>query len=487
LIGSVELLREFWPQLLSAVSIIAALTASAHAIIYKRNAQAAILWVSLIWFAPIVGPFLYLMVGINRIRRRAALVFKGRERIRFGVAPAAAESEVAESLPPGSAHLANHVAYMDRAGARPLLQGNLITPLVDGDEAFPEMLRAIESATRSVTFCSYIFDNDETGKRFAGALGAAVRRGVEVRVLVDYLGSRYSFPSIIWALRRERVPLGKFMAPFQHGHVGAVNLRNHRKILVVDGVLGFTGGINIREACLVRKEPRRPVRDLHFKVEGPVVGQLQEVFAEDWVFTTGESLEGDAWFPALQPAPGGVAFARGVADGPDDDFDKLRWALLGGLASARRSVRIQTPYFLPDPALLTAINVAAMRGVSVQLILPEGNNLPFMNWAATAQMWQILEHGCRVWFASGPFDHGKAMVVDDAWSFVGSANWDARSLRLNFEFNLEVFDAGLATRLNAILDKRLAGAREMKLEEVNGRSIVIKVRDGIARLFTPYL
>lgn len=487
MIGPVELLKEFWPLLLSAVSIAAAIAASVHAVIYKRNAQATVLWVSLIWFAPLVGAFLYLMVGINRIRRRAAIVFRGRERIRFGEESGADASEVAASLPANAKHLADHVGYMDRAISRPLLRGNSVTPLVDGDEAFPEMLRAIDAAKRSVTLCSYIFDNDESGRSFAGALGAAVRCGVEVRVLVDYLGSRYSIPSIFRALRKQGVPHAKFMAPFRHGHFGAVNLRNHRKILVADGQVGFTGGINIRESSLIQRKPRRPVRDLHFKVEGPVVGQLQEAFAEDWVFTTGEALEGDAWFPALPPVPDGAAFARGIADGPDEDFDKLRWALLGGLASARRSVRIQTPYFLPDPALLSAINVAAMRGVSVQLVLPEGNNLPFMHWAATAQMWQILEHGCRVWLTSGGFDHGKLMIVDGVWSFIGSANWDARSLRLNFEFNIEVFDAGLAGRLNSILDQRLVGAREMTLDEVNGRSIPAKVRDGIARLFTPYL
>jgi cardiolipin synthase len=483
----VELLREFWPHLLSAVSIAAAIAASAHAIIYKRNAQAAVLWVALIWFSPLVGPFLYLMVGINRIRRRAAIVFRDRQRVRMGAEPGADRSVVAALLPAGSKHLADHVGYMDHAGTRSVLPGNTISALVDGDEAFPEMLRAIAEARQSLSFCSYIFDNDSAGETFVAELSAASRRGVEVRVLVDYLGSRYSFPTIFHKLKKAGVPHAKFMAPLRHGHIGSLNLRNHRKILVADGRIGFTGGINIREACLLASNPRKPVRDLHFKVEGPVVGHLQEAFAEDWVFTTGEALGGEAWFPNLKSVPCGTAFMRGISDGPDEDFDKLRWALLGGLAAARRSVRIQTPYFLPDPALLNAINVAAMRGVSVQLVLPEANNLPFMHWAAMAQMWQVLVHGCRVWLTHGSFDHGKVMTVDDAWSFVGSANWDARSLRLNFEFNLEVFDSAFASQLNAILDRRLVGARELTLAEVDGRPLPAKVRDGVARLFTPYL
>jgi cardiolipin synthase A/B len=483
----VEVLLEFWPLVLSAVTIAAAISASIHALLYKRNAQAAVLWVSLIWFAPLVGPVLYLLLGINRIRRRASIMFRDRERIRIGNEPGTPAAEVAEALPAGRKHLSRHLEYMDRAVAQPLTRGNTIEPLVDGDEAFPAMLEAIAGASQSITLCSYIFDNDPAGREFAAALGAAVRRDVQVRVLVDYLGSRYSFPSIRRALRREGVTHARFMAPFRHGHFGAINLRNHRKILVVDGALGFTGGMNIRSACVVGDNPERNTRDIHFKVAGPAVGQLQEVFAEDWVFTTGEALEGDAWFPKLQPVPNGTAFIRAVADGPDDDFDKLRWALLGGLAVARRSVRIQTPYFLPDPALMSAINVAAMRGVSVELVLPEGNNLPFMHWAAMAQMWQVLEHGCIVRLLAGGFDHGKIMIVDDAWSFLGSANWDARSLRLNFEFNFEVFDEGLAAKLNAVLDRRLEHSRALTLDEVNNRPLPAKVRDGIARLFAPYL
>lgn len=483
----VELLREFWPFLLSAVTIAAAITASVHAIIYKRNAQASVLWVSLIWFAPLIGPLLYLLLGINRIRRRASIVFRDRERVRIGGEPGASSADVAESLPAGTRHLSRHLEYMDRAVARPVLGGNTIEPLVDGNEAFPAMLEAIAGARRTITLSSYIFDNDATGREFAAALGAAVRRGVQVRVLIDSLGARYSFPSIRGTLRREGVTHAWFMAPFRHGHIGAINLRNHRKIFVVDGALGFTGGMNIRRSCIVGDDPGRCTRDIHFKVMGPVVGQLQEVFAEDWVFTTGETLEGEAWFPKLQPVAGGAAFIRAVADGPDEDFDKLRWALLGGLAAARRRVRIQTPYFLPDPALMSAINVAAMRGVSVQIVLPEGNNLPFMHWAAMAQMWQVLEHGCSVRLLAGGFDHGKIMIVDDAWSFLGSANWDARSLRLNFEFNVEVFDAALAGKLNAILDRRLERSRELSIDEVNDRPLPAKVRDGIARLFAPYL
>jgi cardiolipin synthase len=243
--------------------------------------------------------------------------------------------------------------------------------------------------------------------------------------------------------------------------------------------------MNIRVGHLLKRHPRAPVQDTHFRVRGPVVTQMQEVFADDWRFTTGETLRGDAWFPKLESA--GPVLARGVPDGPDEDFEKLRWTLLGSLAIARYSVRIMTPYFLPDAALVSALNVAAMRGVQVDIILPSRANLPFVHWASRAMWWQVLEHGCRIWLSPPPFDHSKLMLVDGCWALVGSANWDARSLRLNFEHNLECYDTELARRLEELIEAKRKIAHLVTLEEVDARSVLIRLRDGIARLLTPYL
>lgn len=231
--------------------------------------------------------------------------------------------------------------------------------------------------------------------------------------------------------------------------------------------------------------PRHPIQDLHFRVEGPVVAHLQEAFAADWAFCTGELLQGERWFPAIAPA--GAAPARGIADGPDEDFEKLRLTLLGALACARSSVLIVTPYFLPDAGLITVLNVTALRGVAVDIVLPEQNNLRLVQWAATALLWQVLERGCRVWLSPPPFDHSKLMVVDGTWALVGSANWDPRSLWLNFEFNLECYDPELAGRLGGMARAKIRRARQVTLEEVNGRGLVVKLRDGVARLLAPYL
>jgi len=176
-----------------------------------------------------------------------------------------------------------------------------------------------------------------------------------------------------------------------------------------------------------------------------------------------------------------------VNDGPDEDFEKARFVLLGALACAQKSVRIVTPYFLPDSGIISALDVTALRGVRVEIILPEENNLAFVQWASTAQLWQVLHRGAHVFYARPPFDHSKVMLVDGGWSLFGSTNWDSRSLRLNFEIIVEAYDTALASKLNEIVDAKLEGAREVTADEVNGRSLPVKLRDGVARLAAPYL
>jgi cardiolipin synthase len=265
----------------------------------------------------------------------------------------------------------------------------------------------------------------------------------------------------------------------------SINLRNHRKILVVDGQVGFTGGMNIRQGNLLKQSPHNPVQDLHFRVSGPVVAHLQEAFVNDWFFCTREPLEGTRWFPPLQ-ACGGVV-ARGISDGPDEDFELFRWTVLGALACARKSVRILTPYFLPDPAMISALNLAVMRGVEVDIILPRKSNLPYVHWATFAMLWQVLERGCHVWLTPPPFDHSKLMLIDECWSLIGSANWDPRSLRLNFEFNVECYDASLAALLQQVVERKLEHASAITLEQVDRRPFPIKLRDGVFRLLSPLL
>ncbi len=280
--------------------------------------------------------------------------------------------------------------------------------------------------------------------------------------------------------------MGIFNPPLVPARLHALNLRNHRKILLVDGELGFTGGLNIDQHYWRPERPAEAFRDLHFRLRGPVVTQLAEVFANDWQFATGEALRGRAWFSSGSRNLGPTA-ARAIEAGPDESFERLRWAMIGGLNAAQRSVRVLTPYFVPDATLISALSAAALRGVEVDIVLPGKSNQPYVQWAAFGQLWQVLERGCRVWLGSGAFDHSKLLVVDGAWTLLGSANWDARSLRLNFELDVECYCTDLGARMDALIEAKRAAARLVTLAQIDARPLAVKLRDGVARLFAPYL
>jgi cardiolipin synthase len=456
--------------------LVAALAASGHAVIYKRESRSAAIWVILIWVMPAVGPVLYVLLGVNRVQRRATRMRRARVRHR---SPAVIRAEE-----PGT-HLAPLARLVGQVAKRPLLAGNSIDVLVGGAQAYPAMLEAIDSARASVALASYIFNADGIGADFVAALERAHKRGVAVRVLVDDVDARFSRSSACKPLRRAGIPVGIFNPPFVPARLNTINLRNHRKILVIDGSLGFTGGMNIDKRYWRPEAPADAFRDLHFRLRGPVVAQLTEVFADDWQFSTDEALRGAPWFVPLEPD--GACLARVIEGGPDEDFESLRWAIVGGLDAAQRSVRVLTPYFIPDGALITSLNAAALRGIEVDIVLPANSDLPHVHWATFGQLWQVLDHGCRVWTVDGPFDHSKLMVVDGAWTLLGSANWDARSLRLNFELNVECYSVELGARMEGVVQARVNGARRVTLEHMNARSLPVKLRDGVARLFAPYL
>ena len=471
---------------LSAVIFVSALVASGHAVIYKREPRAAALWVLVIWLIPAAGSILYLLLGVNRVRRHAVAMRGEMVHHRATIDRTAEEIRPQEIVfAPEDDAFRLFSLLVERVTARRLVGGNDIVPLTNGIEAYPAMLQAIEAAKTSIGLSTYIFDGAGGGKQFVDALGQANHRGIEVRVLIDAVGANYSWPPVARRLREHGVSVALFNPRLIPRWLPALNLRNHRKILVVDGLLGFSGGFNIKREYWSLEADTRPFRDMHFQLTGPIVAHLSETFVNDWQFTTGESLRGERWFPVL--ASSGKMFARGIEAGPDESFERLRWVIIGALNAARRSVCIVTPYFLPDTGIVSALNAAAMRGVEVDILLPERSNLPYVHWATFGQLWQVLERGCRVWLRPGEFDHSKLMIVDEAWSLFGSANWDARSLRLNFEFNVECYSREFCRQLLQTAKERILGARALSLEDVDGRPLAIKLRDGIARLFTPYL
>jgi len=252
---------------------------------------------------------------------------------------------------------------------------------------------------------------------------------------------------------------------------------------VTDGRRAFIGGLNIASANVLAANPPDPIRDMHFDVTGPVVTQITEAFAVDWHFCTGEQLGGEAWFPALKET--GTAAARVITSGPDQDIYKIEFAMLQAIGCAQRSIKILTPYFLPDERLVSALVLAAMAGVTVDVVVPERGDHPLMDWAMRAHVGPLLRAGARIWRAPLPFEHSKLFVVDDGWSLIGSANWDMRSLRLNFELNMEVCCPEFAALVSGAIERRQGNP--LTLAEINARSYSTRLRDSAVRLLLPYL
>jgi len=469
LVGVDKVVLAGWLALLHLVMSVAV---TLHALLGKRDIAATIGWVGLAWLSPFLGPLLYWLFGINRISQRARAL--GRAETM-----ASAQGATALSQDDGLAALAR---TGEALSGRPLLAGNALLMLHHGEEAYPRMLAAIAEAQHSVDLASYIFRDDGAGRPFIDALAAASRRGVAVRVLIDALGGGYFVAPAYRALRRAGVPTARFLHASMPWKMPFLNMRNHKKLLIVDGAVGFTGGLNIGGENLIRLAPRELVRDTHFELRGPAVRQLAEAFAEDWAFTTGTA-------PASQPGapdPGaGPARVRAITAGPDQDLRKIETLLSQAANCARHSVLVMTPYFLPDDRLLAALSLAALRGVAVDLLVPEHSNHAYIDWAMRAHIGPLLDAGARVWLAPPPFDHSKLLVVDGAWSLVGSSNWDMRSLRLNFELNLEVYDPATAAAIAALIEGRRG--RQLLAEELAARRFSARIRDAAARLALPYV
>lgn len=458
--------------LLAIAGVAAASAAAMHALLHKRRPQSAFGWIAVCFTLPILGAILYYLFGINRVRSRGSKLLTAD--------PSAPQTAQFASGPPAGWE------RLERVGSAvtnlPLLRGNAVEVLHNGDQAFPRMLDAIRNARKRVVLSTYIFDSGPVGKEFVAALAAAVRGGVDVRVLLDGVGELYSVPPVHSLLRREGVRFARFLPPRLFPPSISVNLRNHRKILAVDGDVAFTGGINLRDQYLEAREGRRIV-DLHFALRGPIVQQMEAVFASDWRFATGEKDD----LELIEPAEHGTALCRSVVDGPDHELDRLTVLYTGACASARRRIAIMTPYFLPPRELLGALQAAALEGIDVAVILPEMNNLFFVHRATRHMLWELLQRGVAVYYQPPPFVHTKLFYVDDDYAQVGSANLDPRSLRLNFELNVEIYDRGLVGHLSRHFELVRTRSRRITLEEVDGRPMGTKLLDGAAWLASPYL
>jgi cardiolipin synthase len=478
--------------ILAFIILCAQLLTSVHILSTKNQVRSAIAWIGLVWLAPVFGLITYFLFGISRIRRRAKLAREKRGLPpRTGMLADPVGNKLGDLEEDAAHRWQAHDRLAGRLTGMPVTPDNHFLPLQGGREAYDAMIKAIDAATRSIALTTYIFQADQAGRRFVKALVRAKERGVEVRVLVDAVGNLYGLKPVSNLLRRHKIPVGVFNPAKLSWRLAFFNLRTHRKLLIVDGEIGFAGGMNIRKHHLERSNGEPKVQDTHFRIQGPIIHQMMEAFVDDWVFTTGEVLKGERWFVSLDAMPKGAGkasvIARAIADGPDEPRQKTAMIIESALGAARKDIKIITPYFLPDEALIAALEQAALRGVDVHILLPERNNLPVFGLASYASLKPLIKAGCKLYAGNPPFDHSKLMIVDDSWVLLGSSNWDARSLKLNFEFNIECYNPAFAKSMSSWVVEKFDTAQPITVLSLNKRSFFKRLLGRVLWLATPYL
>jgi cardiolipin synthase len=363
--------------------------------------------------------------------------------------------------------------------------GNRVTSLLNGDAVFPAMLAAIGSARRSITFESYIYWSSSVGRQFTAALIERARAGVRTHVLIDWAGSQKVDQDDITRLRQAGVEV-VFYRPLRWYQLDRLNHRTHRKLLIVDGRIGFTGGVGVADQWLGHAQDRDHWRDSHFQVEGPVVAQLQAAFMDDWFESRGVVLDGPDYFPELDRE--GPALGQVFWSSPLGGNGNLRLMFLLAIASAARRILIANAYFVPDQMTVDMLVAARRRGVDVEILVPGPILDAQIVRRASRVMWEpMLEAGVRIYEYQPTMYHTKVMVVDDIWSSVGSTNFDDRSFRLNQEANLNVHDSAFGAAQAAVFARDRAQARQITLEAWRRRSLWERFQERLAGMFRKQL
>ncbi len=477
--------------LLGTLHIGVGILLSLDVLLHKHRPVSAVLWLGILWVVPYFGAAAYLIFGMDRVRRGAAArqaaraVLERRARLHPTFEPFALD------LSHEDPHPGHHIFRATDPAVRPfrVLRGNRVELLVDGDEFYPAVLSAIEGARSSIHLQTFIFARDRVGRMVRQLLIERARDGVEVRLLYDRFGSSFAHfarffeplreaGGMVYSISQANPLKGRFQ----------INLRNHRKLALIDGRVGFLGGINFAEKNVSGYRNGAPDRDYQVRLEGPAVRDLQFQFLEDWHFASGtppDDMLGHEYFPELPSV--GDSLVQIVPGGPELLGRGLAEAFFAAIVAAKDSVTIVTPYFVPDESIIQGLQYAAQRGVGVRLVLPARSNHWFTGFAARALYEPLLGKGVRIFERRRPFMHAKAIVVDDVYAMLGSANLDYRSLYLNFELNIEVAGGSFLPRIVAQVDAEIAESDEVSPDAHQARPLPRKLAENLCFLFQPVL
>jgi cardiolipin synthase len=367
----------------------------------------------------------------------------------------------------------------------PLVPGNKVSTLVNGAQIYPAMLNAIRTAHTNITFETFVF-RDAIGATFVDELSNAARRGVQVHMLLDWLGSRTMDSGLLASARAAGCDVQIYHPPSWY-HLGRLNNRTHRKVMVVDGKIGFTGGVGMGTEWREGLNGLPPWRETHFKAEGPVVAQMQAVFVDNWIKTTGRVLHGAEYFPKL-PATAGDMDAQMFGSSPVGGSESMHLMVLLALTAAKTSIDIGNAYFVPDRLTVEALCSAASRGVRVRIVVPgRHTDARIGRWAAQGLYGALLQSGIHIYEYQPTMMHSKVLVIDGLWTSVGSANFDDRSFRLNDEANLNVFSEDLAREQIALIDADIRQSRRMVLHKWRHRKFGRRINERLALLLRSQL
>ena len=492
-------LDPFWTTVLVLFDVLAVLLSGWHILLHKRTSSSALLWLNIVILLPLIGTLLYVAFGVARHGRRATIKELHNLAVRQQLSPLVpsllpdplrGDSPEDTRKAPLEAdrfpeHLDPFAALLARLGRYRAVDGNRVDFIDGGDAFFDQAIAGIQTARTSVLLETYIFDCDSVGHRFLDALGDAAERGVRCALLYDAVGS-LDLDALHLDRARDR---GVKIHPFDQRSLlrgrFQLNLRNHRKILVIDGALGFTGGTNVSELHLAETPERTRSEDVHVAVRGPAVTQLSAVFAEDWHSSTGEALAEDLYFPRC--AEQGTSVCRVLPSGPDGDYRAFNKLIVAAIHGAGLSLEIVTPYFIPSEAVSLALQVAAMRGVQVTVILPERLDHWFVGQASNSYLGPLLDAGVDIRKRPGAFVHAKVTVVDGLWALVGSSNVDPRGYWLNYELNLGIVGEEDVARISAWVETQRALAVPLDPKAWRMRGLGVQAFENFWALFSPLL
>jgi cardiolipin synthase len=472
--------------------IIAFLLVTFHSLQRRRNASATLLWIFVAWSFPVIGPLIYLCFGVDRVADRGFQKFLTEEHL-LQTRQGTVTKEAAPFAYWHGSSTASDGSILQRSMNRildalipdhPAHNGNRIVPLAGGDEAYPQMLDAIYGAKEHIHLQSFIIGKDATSRQFMEALAAKAADGVQVRILYDRFGSTWAHLSGMF--RRYRKTDNLQVAGWTQANPlkrqFQINLRNHRKVLVVDGKTAFFGGVNLHDEN-TSEHKNGPIRDYHFSVSGRLVQELQY-----WFFITGEdphNLLTEEYFPQIKDADGTVA--RLINSGPSTTKDVAVETFFNAIALAKKQILAVTPYFVPPVDILRALHSAALRGVDVRLIVPQKNNHRYAGLASRALYEELMLAGVRIYERRPPFMHAKALVIDGELSLIGTANIDNRSLTLNYETSAVVYSADFADAMKNLIHEDFEHSDEIVLADWRKRPTHRRFLENLAALMSPVL